>query len=223
MIKPHKLQGVYVMQGKKTTLVTRNLIPGKRVYGENLYSEKGIEYREWDVRKSKLGAGITKGIKQIGIKPGSRVLYLGCASGTTPSHVSDLVGKGGLIFALDFAPRVMRDMVFLCEERKNMIPLLANAKYPGTYLHRVLEVDAIFQDVAQKDQAKIFLDNCNVFLKQGGFGILCVKAKSIDVGAKPRHIFKAIQKELEQHLTLVEFRELDPFEKDHCLFMWKKK
>lgn len=32
------------------------------------------------------------GVENIWIKPGARVLYLGAASGTTVSHVADIVG-----------------------------------------------------------------------------------------------------------------------------------
>jgi rRNA 2'-O-methyltransferase fibrillarin len=57
--------------------------------GEN--GEK-IEYRVWNPFRSKLGAAILGGVDQIHIKPGAKVLYLGAASGTTVSHVSDIVG-----------------------------------------------------------------------------------------------------------------------------------
>lgn len=51
-----------------------------------------MEYRAWNPFRSKLAAAILGGIDQIHIKPGVRVLYLGAASGTTVSHVSDIVG-----------------------------------------------------------------------------------------------------------------------------------
>ena len=50
------------------------------------------EYRAWNPFRSKLAAAIVGGIEHIHMKPGSKVLYLGAASGTTVSHVSDLVG-----------------------------------------------------------------------------------------------------------------------------------
>jgi len=55
--------------------------------------EKKIEYRAWNPFRSKLAAAIMGGIGNIYIKPGSKVLYLGAASGTTVSHVSDIVGQ----------------------------------------------------------------------------------------------------------------------------------
>ena len=81
--------------------MTRNFAPGESVYGEKritLEEKVGetinkIEYRVWNVFRSKLAASIVNGISEIFIQPGSKVLYLGAASGTTVSHVSDIVGE----------------------------------------------------------------------------------------------------------------------------------
>ena len=51
-----------------------------------------IEYRVWNPFRSKLAASIVGGIENIYMQPGSKVLYLGGASGTTVSHVADLIG-----------------------------------------------------------------------------------------------------------------------------------
>ncbi len=218
----HKFQGIYLKEGRRG-FYTKSFAPGKNIYGENVVREGKDEYREWNVMKSKLGAALAKGISQIGIKPGDKVLYLGASTGTTPSHVSDIVGREGFIFALDFAPRVVRELVFVCQDRTNMAPLLGDAKNPDTYYHKVSAVDAVYQDIAQKDQAEILLKNCKLFLKRGGFAILAVKARSIDVSRRPRDIFKEIRAKLEKELILVDYRELDPFEKDHALFVCKKR
>ena len=163
-VAEHKqFKGVYVIP-EKQVLLTKNLAKGIRVYGEDFVRDNGVEYRKWDVFKSKLGAGIAKGISQLGIKPGSKVLYLGCASGTTASHVSDIVDKEGFVFAVDFAPRVIRDIVKVCNSRGNMLPVLADANKPETLVPYVLEVDAVFQDIAQKNQVEIFLKNCRMIL-----------------------------------------------------------
>jgi len=220
----HKMQGVYILKTKKKLLLyTKSLAPGIAVYGEELIRKGKDEYRNWDPNKSKLAAALAKKVSQLGIRPGNTVLYLGCASGTTPSHVSDLVGKEGFVFALDFAPRVLRDIVKVCEQRKNMTPLLGDASKPETYMHQVTMVDAVFQDIAQKNQADIFLKNCKMFLKKGGFGILAVKARSVDVTKKPKQIFNQVRAQLEKEIIIVDYRELDPFEKDHCIFICKKK
>lgn len=51
-----------------------------------------MEYRVWNPFRSKLAAGILGGLDDIFIGPGKKVLYLGAASGTSVSHVADVVG-----------------------------------------------------------------------------------------------------------------------------------
>jgi len=221
---PYKFKGIYTAKkGKQILLCTKNLTPGRKVYGEDLIKEGNDEYREWDVTRSKLGAALAKGVSQIGIYPGSKVLYLGASTGTTSSHVSDIVGEDGFVFALDFAPRTTRQLMYLCELRNNMSPIIADARHPETYHQYVTMVDAVFQDVAQRDQAEIFIKNCNAYLKSGGFGILAVKARSVDVAKKPKQIFMEVKAYLEKNTTIVDYRELEPFERDHCIFVCKKK
>lgn len=223
MIEHKQLKGVYyVEKGRNKYLATKALV-AESVYGESLVREGKDVYRLWEPKKSKLGAAIEKGVSQIGIKPGSKVLYLGCSTGTTSSHVSDIVGNEGFVYALDFAPRVLRDFMFVAEKRKNMLPILGDAKRPDTYQQYVGEVDVVFQDIAQKDQVGIFLKNCDVFLKQNGFGILTIKARSVDVTKRPELVFKEVKQWLDKFITIVDYRTLDPFEKDHCLFVVKKK
>lgn len=224
MIKPTKFFGIFEEKKKKRQLFTKNLVPGKDVYGEKLVKEGGAEYREWNAFKSKPAAAMLKGLNQFGLKPGYKVLYLGAASGTTVSHFSDIVGKGGMIFALDFAPRVVRDLVKLCEERKNLAPLLEDASKPETYKDKIIyPVDFLFQDIAQKNQAGIFLKNTEMFLKKGGYCIIAVKARSVDITRKPSHIFSEIKKLLRENVEIVDYRELAPYEKDHALFVCKKR
>lgn len=208
--------------GKRKTLMTKSLLPGKTFFEEKTVKEKGVEYREWDPTRSKLAAAIVKGVSQIGIKEGSVILYLGASHGYTPSYVSDMVGKDGFVFALDFAPVVARDLVFLCEARSNMAPILADANHPESYKNEVCGVDIVYQDIAQRDQVGIFLKNCDTFLKQGGFGILAVKARSVDVTKRPKEVFNQVRAELEKSITVADYRELDPFEKDHAFFVCKK-
>jgi len=221
MIKQSKIFEVYMDYRKR--LYTINLTPGKKVYDERLVKEKGVEYREWNARKSKLAATILKGSSNIFIRKNDVVLYLGCSYGTTVSHVSDIVGKEGFIFALDFAPRVMRDMVFVCEDRNNIAPILGDANRPEKYIDKVSQVDVIYSDVAQRNQVDIFLKNINLFLKKDGYCLLAVKARSIDVTKKPNAIFTEIRQRLEKELTVVDYRTLEPYQLDHCMFICKKK
>lgn len=211
-------------RGKRKVLLTQNFTPGKRVYDEEFVRERGIEYREWNPRKSKLAAAILKGADKIGIKSGNVVLYLGASTGTTASHVSDIVGKNGFVFALDFAPRVLRELVFVCEERKNMTPLFFDANHPEEYKDKIINpVDIVYMDISQREQAEIFLKNVEMFLKEKGFCLLAVKARSINVNANPRQIFDIVRKKLEKQVDIIDSRILDPFERDHCMFICRKR
>ncbi|MFH1316237.1 MAG: fibrillarin-like rRNA/tRNA 2'-O-methyltransferase [Candidatus Woesearchaeota archaeon] len=223
MIKESKLRGVFEKKAKSRYLFTKNLVPGKTVYDEKLLRENNTEYREWNPRKSKLAAGILKGLSQIGFKDGYCILYLGASTGTTVSHFSDIVGRNGFIYAVEFSMRSMRDLVFVCEDRKNIAPILLDANNIYLLSERVSMVDFVYQDIAQKNQAEIFLKNIDAFLKKDGFGVLCVKAKSIDISKNPSEIYKEVKKELEKKVTIVDFRTLEPFEKDHCVFVVKNK
>jgi len=215
-----RLKGIFEL---KRRIYTKNFTPGKTVYDEKLFREGNDEYREWNPTRSKLGAAVLKGASQIGIKPGSIVLYLGAASGTTVSHVSDIVGDEGYVFALDFAPRVVRDLYFVCKDRSNVVPLLEDANKPETYAHLINSVDVVFMDIAQKNQEEIFMKNVNMFLKPGGFGLLALKARSVDVSKNPKQVFREVREKLERQIAIVDYRDLEPFERDHCMFICKKK
>jgi fibrillarin-like pre-rRNA processing protein len=214
----------YERKSDRRNIYTKNLTPGRAFFAEQLVTQDGVEYRSLDVSRSKLGAGIKKDLSQIGIKEGDVVLYLGASHGFTPSFVSDMVGPNGFVFCLDVAPRVVRDLVFVCEARENMAPILADANQPDTYKDLITpQVDIIFQDISQRNQVEIFQKNCEKYLKSGGFGLLAVKARSIDVTMRPRDIFMRVRHELGDHAMVVDYKELDPFERDHALFVIKKK
>jgi len=223
-MKQSKIFEIYEEQrGKRRLIYTINLTPGKKVYDERIVKQKGIEYRELNPRKSKLGALILKGSQNIFIRKNDVVLYLGCSYGTTSSHISDIVGKEGFVFALDFAPTVMREIIFVCHDRKNIAPILADANKPESYLGKVSQVDVVYQDIAQKNQVDIFLKNINIFLKKDGYALLAVKARSIDVTKKPKQIFAEVKQKLEKDLTIIDYRTLDPLQEDHCMFICKRK
>ncbi|MEM3671015.1 MAG: fibrillarin-like rRNA/tRNA 2'-O-methyltransferase [Thermoprotei archaeon] len=209
--------GVYVYQGEGSDmLMTLNLVPGVRVYGERLLKHDGQEFRAWDPYRSKLAAAIKKGLRELPIVKGSRVLYLGAASGTTVSHVSDIVGPSGVVYAVEFSARSIRELVMVSERRQNVIPILADARIPTEYRHYVSAVDVIYSDVAQPEQAKIVLDNTHVFLKDNGWAMVSVKARSIDVAADPHSLYSREISTMEKDgFTIVQALELEPFEKDH--------
>jgi len=209
--------------GRRPTYYTKSAYPGFRGFEERTDKFNGEEYREIKPERSKFVAAIAKGLSQTGVKKGSTVLYLGASHGYTPSFMSDIIGKEGFMFCLDFAPRVVKDLVFVCEKRSNMAPLLEDASHPENYANVVPKVDVIFQDIAQRNQLKIFLDNCDMYLKSGGFGLLALKARSMDVSREPKDLFREVKAELEKRMPVVDYRELAPFEKDHAFFVVKKK
>mgnify|MGYP002758853601 FL=1 len=166
VVKPHRHEGVFVAEGKEHLLVTKNLVPGESVYGEKRIAvetpgsgEDGTaitnktEYRVWNPFRSKLAAGILGGLDNIHIKPGVKVLYLGAASGTSVSHVADVVGPEGIVYAVEFSHRSGRDLINMAKKRTNVIPIIEDARHPAKYRMLVGSVDTIFADVAQPDQA----------------------------------------------------------------------
>ncbi len=220
----HKFPGIYLAHlGRKTLLYTENLTPGITYFDEMTLRAGGKEYREFNPLRSKLAASIMNQISQMGLKKGDVVLYLGCSHGYTPSYVSDIVGPDGFVFAIDIAPRVVRDIVFMCQKRRNMTAILADANQPKTYANHVCQVDFIYQDIAQKNQAEIFLKNCDLYLKDGGFAFLAIKARSIDITQKPGTIYNEVRAMLDKAITVVDYRKIEEFQKDHCVFICKKK
>lgn len=203
--------------GKKKVLLTKNLTKGKTFFDE----EENEGYRVFNPRHSKLAAAIVKRIKITGIKEGDNILYLGASHGYTPSFVSDIVGTKGFVFCLDFAPRVVRDLVLVCEKRENMTPILADANKPDTYKHRITSVDVIYQDIAQRMQVEILIKNLQ-FLKPKGYAIIAIKSRSIDVTKKPYIVFEEVENKLKKVLKIIDKKDLSPLEKDHMLFVCQK-
>ena len=203
-------------------LATVNLARGNQVYGERLVEIDGVEYRLWDPYRSKLAAAILKNVKENPINPGKTVLYLGAASGTTSSHVSDLVGPSGSIYCVEISSRPLRDLLVVCNKRPNMTPILADARQPSNYCALVEKADVIYQDVAQPDQTDILLANVRTFLQDGGYAMLALKARSIDVTRNPSEIFKGEMGRLEEEMEIVDAKILDPYERDHAMLVLRK-
>ncbi|MEM2846410.1 MAG: fibrillarin-like rRNA/tRNA 2'-O-methyltransferase [Nitrososphaerota archaeon] len=217
---PHeRFEGVYWIKDEEKVLATRNLVPGVQVYGEKLYRIRGEEYRSWIPYRSKLAAAIMKGMENMFIKPGSRVLYLGTATGTTSSHVSDIIGERGVLYGVEFAARVMIQFKRnVSDKRMNVTPIFGDARKPEAYAPIVGEVDVIYCDVAQPEQAKLFSDNARLMLRSGGHGYLAVKARSIDSVQEPEVIYKREVEVLEKNgLKPIEVISLEPYERDHVM------
>jgi fibrillarin-like pre-rRNA processing protein len=224
-VKPHpqfpEIYQAFLEDGAQR-LATRNLTPGRTVYGERLIRFKKVEYRVWDAFRSKLAAAIIKGVQTVPITLGSRVLYLGAASGTTPSHVSDIVGEEGYVYCVEFASRSMRELVNnVAAYRLNMLPFLEDARFPEKYALFISgKVDCVYCDVAQPEQAKILADNADVFLKASGWVVFAVKSQSIDVTKDPLVVYKQEAKVLKQRgFDIREIVRLEPYDKAHAMIV----
>jgi fibrillarin-like pre-rRNA processing protein len=203
----------------QTRLATLNLAPGVSVYGEKLVVVEGREYRVWDPFRSKLAAAILKGLKDIGLKEGCSVLYLGASTGTTLSHISDIVGEKGVVFGVEFSARVARELIErVAKHRRNVVPIVADARHPRLYPSIYGKVDLVYCDIAQPDQTEIAVENCRIYLKSEGKLLLVVKCRSIDVAMEPTLIVKQeVEKLKESGFKVNQVVELEPFDKDHAL------
>jgi fibrillarin-like pre-rRNA processing protein len=178
------------------------------VYNERMLGGARI----WEPYRSKLSALYHVG-KGVELEPSLRVLYLGAANGTTVSHVADYTE---VVYAVEFAPRPMQDLIEVARRRGNIIPIMADATRPETYALLVEAVDLIYQDVAQPDQAAIAIRN-GIFLKPGGHLILMLKTRSVDVRKDPGEVFDETLVALKEAGFIVqESVWLAPYHQDHA-------
>lgn len=220
--------------------MTKNLVPGESVYGEKRIaiegpkSEDGIniktEYRVWNPFRSKLAAGVLGGLDHIHIAPGKKVLYLGAASGTSVSHVADIVGPEGVVYAVEFSHRSGRDLINMAKKRTNVIrkpqgcaphvklilfpAIVEDARYPAKYRMLLSLVDVIFSDVAQPDQARIVALNADYFLKNQGHAVMSIKANCIDSTMPAEQVFaNEVQLLKSMKFKPMEQLTLEPYER----------
>ena len=227
-VRPHpQFKEIYQVQLEdgNQRLATKNLAPGRIVYGERLIHFKGVEYRVWDAFRSKLAGGILKGVLNVPIELCSKVLYLGAASGTTPSHVSDIVGDCGHVYCIEFAARSIRDLVNnVAAFRGNISPFLDDARCPEHYAMFISgKVDVIYCDVAQPEQAKLLADNADMLLKPSGWVMLACKSQSIDVTLAPEVVYRMEAEVLRKRgYDVKEIVDLEPFDKAHAMIVAQK-
>ena len=211
----------FTLDGEKK-LFTENFTPQKQVYKEKLVVKNGIEYRNWEPFRSKLAACIMNGLEEFPFHDKSSVLYLGVSTGTTISHISDIVGPKGMIFGVEHSSRVARDFLDrVAVFRKNIVPIIQDAKRPDQYFSVFSKVDVVYVDIAQPEQTKIAIDNCKMYLKKGGFLFLVIKTRSIDVTKDPNQIINQEMKKLEDDFEICEKIDLRPFDKDHAMVIAK--
>ncbi len=226
-VEPHPtFKGIYwiTQEDGSKRLATRNLAPTYAVYGERLIKHKNVEYRLWDPYRSKFAAAVIKGLKIVPVEPTHKVLYLGAASGTTASHVSDIVDEEGHVYCVEFAARSIRELVDnVCTHRFNMSPILADARMPEQYAMLVGKVEDIYCDIAQPQQAKISADNADRFLKAKGWIMLAIKAQSIDVTKEPPEVYQQEIKTLKSRgFDIEQVVHLEPYDKAHAMIVARK-
>ena len=206
----------------QSKLATKNLVPGNQVYKEKLVSKKGIEYRIWDPFRSKLAVALMNNLEEFPFKENSSVLYLGVSTGTTISHISDIVGPKGIIFGVENSSRVARDFLDrVASHRKNIIPIIQDARQPKDYLSIYDKVDIVYSDIAQPDQTEIAIANCKLYLKNTGHLFLVIKTRSIDVIQSPKKVIENESKKLQTNFKILQQIDLHPFDKDHAMVIAK--
>jgi fibrillarin-like pre-rRNA processing protein len=208
---------------ERLKLYTKNMDVGKRIYGERLITHKGIEYREWDPFRSKLAAVILENPITNFLSENLKCLYLGASSGTTISHLSDIINSG-VIYGVEFAERSMRQLIQNTSNRGNIIPILGDARFPDNYAKYIFtHIDLIYQDVAQPRQAEIALENCNYYLKTGGILILAIKSQSIDSIQKSEITYAQEKKILEKvGYKILESINIHKYAANHIVLIVKK-
>jgi fibrillarin-like pre-rRNA processing protein len=189
-------------------------------YGEGgVYSERMLgNARVWDPFRSKLSALYHMGTG-VDITAETRVLYLGAANGTTVSHVADYAD---VVYAIEFAPRPMQDLLEVARRRKNIVPIMADATRPEKYAPLVETVNLLYQDVAQPDQATIAIRN-SVFLISGGQLILMLKTRSVDVRKDPGVVLReTVDALISAGFVVQESLWLAPYHQDHAAIVCTK-
>jgi fibrillarin-like pre-rRNA processing protein len=124
-----------------------------------------------------------------------------------------------LVFCVESSSRVARELIArVATYRPNVIPIIEDARRPHAYFSVTGKVDVVYCDIAQPDQTEIAIANCNMYLKKGGYLMLVIKTRSIDVTKEPKDVvnnevarLKANSFDVEQVINM------QPFDKDHAI------
>lgn len=210
---------IFEDSSRQRYLATQNLDIGKSVYGEKIVKLTDVEYRLWEPFRSKLAAALLKNLEINPIVESASVLYLGASTGTTVSHVSDIVGSKGIVFAVEPSSRVAREFLEnVAVRRNNVVPIIMDARNYLQYYSYFGTVDTVYSDIAQPDQTDIAINNCKSYLKSGGHLLIIIKTRSIDVLMDPKLVTKNEARKLEKNnFEILQTINLEPYDKDHSL------
>jgi fibrillarin-like pre-rRNA processing protein len=210
--------GVFLIEDRLATL---NRIKGFDPFNDGLIEKEKKEFRFWNPTRSKLAAAIMKKIKTVPINSGTKLIYLGAAHGMTVSHISDIIGEEGMIYAIEFSDKPFNELLPIASKLKNIAPILADARKPEEY-QWIEKVDIVYCDIAQPDQTEIAIRNCKEFLKKNGYLMLAIKTQSIDVTKSTKQVTDAeINKLKDARFEIIDWKMLEPFEDKHSFVIGK--
>jgi fibrillarin-like pre-rRNA processing protein len=196
-------------------LYTVNARPGRSVYGEARRSMEGVELRHWDPWRSKLAAYVLRDGAPLPLERARAALYLGAGHGTTVSHLSEMM-PARPVFCVEKSPAPFAGLLALSRERSTLLPILADAHLPERYQAEVGVVELLYQDVAQRDQATIFLDNARACLAPRGTGVLMLKVRSVTQRKTAPEIVRETRRALGEAGFAVRSQvDLTPFAREH--------
>ena len=164
----------------------------------------------WNPYHSKLAAYVLGKGENWPFSKEDNVLYLGAAEGNTISFLSEICDEGKII-GVDISPMAVAELIKLAEKKRNIIPFLGDAHFPGKYEIYTGSPDIIYQDIAQSNQIEIFIRNYHFFKPKCGF--LMVKSRSMS--GKDKDIFEKSEKKLENEFNLLEIIEIEKWANGH--------
>ncbi len=202
----------------RTELLTEAVGAPPSVYGERWLDVGERAYRQFEPGRSKLSAGLVRGWTGPLPAVGETWLYLGAASGTTASHVADLLGPDGRLYAVERSPRPFARLLALAERWPNLLPILGDARAPRGYAAWVGPALGLYADIAQPDQVAIVRANAELFLGAAGAPVvLALKTASMGRERDPAGHLEAATRELASFVDLGPSVRLDPFHRGHFL------
>ncbi|MGI0150973.1 MAG: fibrillarin-like rRNA/tRNA 2'-O-methyltransferase, partial [Thermoplasmata archaeon] len=196
---------------------TRSVAGAEPVYGERVRPRPEGALRLFEPGRSKLAAGLARGLTAPLPRPGERWLYLGAATGTTASHVADLVGPTGRVYAVEKSVRPFARLLALARRYPNLCPVLGDAGWTDRHLGLIPPVDGLYADLAQPDQVELVLENAREFLRDGGALLCALKTASMGRDRTPEEHARRARESLASEFELAAAIPLEPFHRRHFL------